>query len=67
MWLCKHLKSNLLTMENLIAKDFSSLAADSGRCYQKMKVGLAPGSESSQGSPITCPSPLLISISCWIK
>uniref|UniRef100_A0A671F2S7 Adenylate kinase 8 n=1 Tax=Rhinolophus ferrumequinum TaxID=59479 RepID=A0A671F2S7_RHIFE len=32
MWLCKHLKSNLLTMENLIAKDFSSLA-----CYQKMK------------------------------
>nr|XP_019584472.1 PREDICTED: adenylate kinase 8 isoform X2 [Rhinolophus sinicus] len=37
MWLCKHLKSNLLTMENLIAKNFSSLAADARRHYQKMK------------------------------
>lgn len=56
MWLCKHLNSNLLTMENLIAKEFSSLAAGARGHYQKTKVGLAVGSDrGSQGSPQTCP------------
>ncbi|XP_023484988.2 adenylate kinase 8 isoform X5 [Equus przewalskii] len=34
MWLCKHLNSNLLTVENLIAKEFSSLAAAARKHYQ---------------------------------
>ncbi|XP_058380364.1 adenylate kinase 8 isoform X4 [Diceros bicornis minor] len=38
MWLCKHLNSNLLTMENLIAKEFSSLAAEARRHYQTVKT-----------------------------
>ncbi|KAM5259442.1 adenylate kinase 8 isoform 3-T3 [Hipposideros larvatus] len=37
MWLCKHLNSNLLTTENLIAKEFSSLAAGARGHYQKTK------------------------------
>lgn len=41
MWLCKHLNSSLLTMENLTAKGFSFLAVDARRHYQKTKVGLA--------------------------
>lgn len=43
MWLCKHLNSNLLTVENLIAKEFSSLAAAARKHYQINKVGLALG------------------------
>uniref|UniRef100_A0A8C0LFK6 Adenylate kinase 8 n=1 Tax=Canis lupus dingo TaxID=286419 RepID=A0A8C0LFK6_CANLU len=43
MWLCKHLSSNLLTMDNLMAQKFSSLAAVAREHYQKMKVGLALG------------------------
>ncbi|KAM9206916.1 adenylate kinase 8 isoform 2-T2 [Dugong dugon] len=38
MWLCKHLNSNLLTMENLLAKEFSQLAAEATRHYQKSKI-----------------------------
>ncbi|KAM9641383.1 adenylate kinase 8 isoform 2-T2 [Trichechus inunguis] len=38
MWLCKHLNSNLLTMENLMAKEFSQLAAEATRHYQKSKI-----------------------------
>ncbi|XP_031306631.1 adenylate kinase 8 isoform X1 [Camelus dromedarius] len=38
MWLCKHLNSNLLSVGNLIAKEFSSLAADARRHYQKFKT-----------------------------
>ncbi|XP_039085361.1 adenylate kinase 8 isoform X2 [Hyaena hyaena] len=38
MWLCKHLNSNLLTMENLVAREFSSLAASARRHYQQMKT-----------------------------
>ncbi|XP_003407533.2 adenylate kinase 8 [Loxodonta africana] len=38
MWLCKHLNSNLLTMENLMAKKFSQLAAEATRHYQKSKT-----------------------------
>ncbi|XP_046954143.1 adenylate kinase 8 [Lynx rufus] len=34
MWLCKHLNSNLLTVENLIARELSSLAAGARRHYQ---------------------------------
>ncbi|XP_045878984.1 adenylate kinase 8 isoform X2 [Meles meles] len=37
MWLCKHLSTNLLTMENLIAREFSSLAADARKHYQNTK------------------------------
>ncbi|XP_027470536.1 adenylate kinase 8 isoform X3 [Zalophus californianus] len=37
MWLCKHLSSNLVTVENLIAREFSSLAEVAGKHYQKMK------------------------------
>ncbi|XP_019496979.1 PREDICTED: adenylate kinase 8 isoform X1 [Hipposideros armiger] len=37
IWLCKHLNSNLLTTENLIAKEFSSLAAGARGHYQKAK------------------------------
>uniref|UniRef100_A0A8I3RZA3 Adenylate kinase 8 n=1 Tax=Canis lupus familiaris TaxID=9615 RepID=A0A8I3RZA3_CANLF len=37
MWLCKHLSSNLLTMDNLMAQKFSSLAAVAREHYQKMK------------------------------
>nr|XP_060464247.1 adenylate kinase 8 isoform X1 [Panthera onca] len=36
MWLCKHLNSNLLTVENLIAREFSSLAAGARRHYQNV-------------------------------
>ncbi|XP_072816464.1 adenylate kinase 8 isoform X3 [Vicugna pacos] len=38
MWLCKHLNSNLLSVANLMAKEFSSLAADARRHYQKFKT-----------------------------
>uniref|UniRef100_A0A8C9KDL1 Adenylate kinase 8 n=1 Tax=Panthera tigris altaica TaxID=74533 RepID=A0A8C9KDL1_PANTA len=38
MWLCKHLNSNLLTVENLIAREFSSLAAGARRHYQNVTV-----------------------------
>ncbi|XP_016052142.1 PREDICTED: adenylate kinase 8 [Miniopterus natalensis] len=34
MWLCKHLNSNLLTAENLRAKEYSSLAEDARRHVQ---------------------------------
>ncbi|XP_058997277.1 adenylate kinase 8 isoform X1 [Mustela lutreola] len=37
MWLCKHLSTNLLTMENLIAREFSSLAATARKHYQTTK------------------------------
>ncbi|XP_073761665.1 adenylate kinase 8 isoform X2 [Callorhinus ursinus] len=37
MWLCKHLSSNLVTVENLIAREFSSLAEVARKHYQKMK------------------------------
>ncbi|XP_027946378.1 adenylate kinase 8 isoform X1 [Eumetopias jubatus] len=37
MWLCKHLSSNLVTAENLIAREFSSLDEVAGKHYQKMK------------------------------
>ncbi|XP_037654217.1 adenylate kinase 8 isoform X2 [Choloepus didactylus] len=37
MWLCKHLNSNLLTMENLIEKEFSHLASEAKNHYQKFK------------------------------
>ncbi|XP_032722035.1 adenylate kinase 8 [Lontra canadensis] len=37
MWLCKHLSTNLLTTENLIAREFSSLAAVARNHYQNMK------------------------------
>nr|A0A4X1T4U3.2 RecName: Full=Adenylate kinase 8; Short=AK 8; AltName: Full=ATP-AMP transphosphorylase 8 [Sus scrofa] len=38
MWLCKHLRSNLLSVENLIARQFSSLAAGARQHYQKFKT-----------------------------
>lgn len=39
MWLCKHLNSNLLTAENLRAKEYSSLAEDARRHVQAGQVG----------------------------
>ncbi|XP_004713376.1 adenylate kinase 8 [Echinops telfairi] len=37
MWLCKHLNSNLLTVENLMAKDHSPLTDEARRHYQRSK------------------------------
>ncbi|XP_015449805.1 adenylate kinase 8 isoform X5 [Pteropus alecto] len=37
MWLCKHLKSVLLCLENLMTKKYSSLAERARKHYQKMK------------------------------
>ncbi|XP_075415199.1 adenylate kinase 8 isoform X2 [Tenrec ecaudatus] len=37
MWLCKHLSSNLLTVENLIAKEHTPLTDEARRHYQKSK------------------------------
>lgn len=39
MWLAKHLSTNLLSVEGLIAKEYSPLAADARMHYQKFKVG----------------------------
>ncbi|KAI5937999.1 Adenylate kinase 8 [Manis javanica] len=38
MWLCKHLNSNLLSLENLMANEVSSLAAGARWHYQKTKT-----------------------------
>ncbi|XP_006894497.1 PREDICTED: adenylate kinase 8 [Elephantulus edwardii] len=38
MWLCKHLNSNLLTLENLITKEASILAAEATQHYEKYKT-----------------------------
>ncbi|XP_007194510.2 adenylate kinase 8 isoform X2 [Balaenoptera acutorostrata] len=38
MWLGKHLNSNLLSVESLIAQEYSSLAADARRHYQKFQT-----------------------------
>ncbi|XP_053427715.1 adenylate kinase 8 isoform X1 [Nycticebus coucang] len=38
MWLCKHLNTNLLSVENLIVKEFSFLAAEARKHYQKTKT-----------------------------
>ncbi|XP_032490971.1 adenylate kinase 8 isoform X3 [Phocoena sinus] len=38
MWLGKHLNSNLLSVESLIAKEYSSLAADARTHYQKFQT-----------------------------
>ncbi|KAM6169418.1 adenylate kinase 8 isoform 2-T2 [Rhynchocyon petersi] len=38
MWLCKHLNSSLLTVENLITKDSSTLATEATSHYQKYKT-----------------------------
>ncbi|XP_037014436.2 adenylate kinase 8 isoform X2 [Artibeus jamaicensis] len=43
MWLCKHLNSNLLTVENLIGKEYSPLAAAARKHYQKMKGWILDG------------------------
>ncbi|XP_010625711.1 adenylate kinase 8 isoform X4 [Fukomys damarensis] len=37
MWLCKHLSTNLLTRGNLIGSEFSSVAAEARKHYQKCK------------------------------
>ncbi|XP_066222914.1 adenylate kinase 8 isoform X2 [Saccopteryx leptura] len=37
MWLCKHLKSSLLTVENLVAKGYSFLSDGAKTHYQKTK------------------------------
>ncbi|XP_051040950.1 adenylate kinase 8 isoform X1 [Phodopus roborovskii] len=37
MWLCKHLNSNLITKENLLEREFSSLAEEAKRHYQIYK------------------------------
>lgn len=55
MWLRKHLNSSHLTVENLIAKEYSPLAAAARKHYQAAKVGLARG-PLSQGPPPPCPS-----------
>ncbi|TKC51775.1 hypothetical protein EI555_013351 [Monodon monoceros] len=38
MWLRKHLNSNLLSVESLMAKEYSSLAADARTRYQKFQT-----------------------------
>ncbi|XP_008561908.1 PREDICTED: adenylate kinase 8 [Galeopterus variegatus] len=38
MWLCKHLNSNLLTMENLVARGFSQVTAEARKHYQRVKT-----------------------------
>uniref|UniRef100_A0A2K6TA76 Adenylate kinase 8 n=1 Tax=Saimiri boliviensis boliviensis TaxID=39432 RepID=A0A2K6TA76_SAIBB len=38
MWLCKHLNSNLLTLESLVLNEFSSIAADTRRLYLQRKA-----------------------------
>ncbi|XP_020766642.1 adenylate kinase 8 isoform X6 [Odocoileus virginianus] len=38
MWLAKHLSTNLLSVESLIAKEYSPLAADARMHYQKFKM-----------------------------
>ncbi|XP_077003503.1 adenylate kinase 8 isoform X6 [Tamandua tetradactyla] len=43
MWLCKHLNSNLLTMENLMAKEFSNLANEAMNHYQRFKGWILDG------------------------
>ncbi|XP_053775409.1 adenylate kinase 8 isoform X2 [Desmodus rotundus] len=43
MWLRKHLNSNLLTVENLIAKEYSPQAAAARKHYQKMKGWILDG------------------------
>lgn len=42
MWLSKHLKSVFLSLENLMTKEYSSLAERARKHYQKMKVGVPP-------------------------
>ncbi|XP_039718888.1 adenylate kinase 8 isoform X3 [Pteropus medius] len=43
MWLCKHLKSVLLCLENLMTKKYSSLAERARKRYQKMKGWILDG------------------------
>jgi hypothetical protein len=43
MWLSKHLNSSLLTRDNLIARQFPHVAFEASKHYQRIKVGLAPG------------------------
>ncbi|XP_055255977.1 adenylate kinase 8 isoform X3 [Moschus berezovskii] len=38
MWLAKHLSTNLLSVESLIAKEYSPLAADARMHYQRFKM-----------------------------
>lgn len=40
MWLSKHLKSVFLSLENLMTKEYSSLAERARKHYQKTKVGV---------------------------
>ena len=55
MWLRKHLNSNLLTVENLIAKEYSPQAAAARKHYQKMKVGWTRRGQCSRLT-LTAPS-----------
>ncbi|CAH6788808.1 Ak8 [Phodopus roborovskii] len=43
MWLCKHLNSNLITKENLLEREFSSLAEEAKRHYQIYKGWILDG------------------------
>ncbi|XP_010625710.1 adenylate kinase 8 isoform X3 [Fukomys damarensis] len=43
MWLCKHLSTNLLTRGNLIGSEFSSVAAEARKHYQKCKGWILDG------------------------
>ncbi|XP_019496991.1 PREDICTED: adenylate kinase 8 isoform X3 [Hipposideros armiger] len=53
IWLCKHLNSNLLTTENLIAKEFSSLAAGARGHYQKAKGWILDGIPETREQALT--------------
>lgn len=44
MWLAKHLKTNLLTVESLLAMGHSELAQEARRHYARKRVGLPPPS-----------------------
>lgn len=64
MWLAKHLKTNLLTVESLLAMGHSELAQEARRHYARKRVGLPPPStwrlRPSFLPPVAClPLPVL--------
>ncbi|XP_020766637.1 adenylate kinase 8 isoform X2 [Odocoileus virginianus] len=53
MWLAKHLSTNLLSVESLIAKEYSPLAADARMHYQKFKGWILDGIPETREQALT--------------
>ncbi|XP_065783173.1 adenylate kinase 8 isoform X2 [Muntiacus reevesi] len=53
MWLAKHLSTNLLSVESLMAKEYSPLAADARMHYQKFKGWILDGIPETREQALT--------------